>query len=207
MMAARQTEERRGCSDNYSKMTSEFAFECLLVSHDPGLRCTMNEIFHNFSIVVKTCLTAPKACEIIPERNPDLVAIDWDGDASSSLLHTIWSLPHRRKPTILGISGDARPIPGAHFVLRKPVTSRSATKSIKPARRRILLNYRRKARSAVMPCLNARDAEGRNFSVTVTDIGESGMGLSSNEKLTVGDELSFALPLPQTRKALHIQAR
>jgi hypothetical protein len=155
-------------------MTPEMAFECLLVSHDAGLRCTMNEVFHNFSIVVEDCLTASKACEIIPERNDDLVAIDWDGDASSSLLYTIWNSPHRRKPTILGIAGDARPIPGAHFVLRKPVTSRSATESLKSAYRRMLLDYRLKARYAVMTSLSARDGKGRNVSITVTDIGEGG---------------------------------
>jgi hypothetical protein len=70
-------------------MTPEMAFECLLISPDAGLRCTMHEVFRNFSIIVESCLTASNACEIIPERNHDLVAIDWDGDASSSLLYTI----------------------------------------------------------------------------------------------------------------------
>src|SRR5215471_6927662 len=114
-------------------MTPEMAFECLLVSHDAGLRCTMNEVFHNFSIVVETCPSPSKACEIVPERNPELVAIDWDGDTSSTLLYAIWNSPHRRKPTILGISGDAQPIPGAHVVLRKPVTNKSATESLRYA--------------------------------------------------------------------------
>lgn len=188
-------------------MTPEMAFECLLVSHDTGLCCTMNEVFHNFSIVVETCLTASKACEIVCERNPDLVAIDCDGDPSSSLLQAIWTSPHRRKPTILGLSGDARPIPGAHFVLRKPVSQRSATESLKAAYHRMLLDYRLKTRYAIMTRLDARNAEGRNVSVTVTDIGEGGMGLSSKEKLAVGNELAFVLHLPQTPRAIHIQAR
>ena len=188
-------------------MTPEMAFECLLVSHDTGLCCTMNEVFNNFSIVVETCLTASKAGEIFSTRNPDLVAIDWDGDPSSSLLQTIWTSPHRRKPTILGLSGDARPIPGAHFVLRKPVSKRSATESLKAAYHRMLLDYRLKTRYAIMTRLDARNAEGRNVSVTVTDIGEGGMGLSSKEKLAVGNELAFVLHLPQTPRAIHIQAR
>ena len=188
-------------------MTPEVAFECLLVSGDAGLRYTMSEVFHNFSIVVENCITTSKACEVFPQRNPDLVAIDWDGDASSSLLHTIWSSPHRRKPTILGISGDARAIPGAHFILRKPVTSQSATESLKSAYQRMLLDYRLKARFAVMRRLNAQDGEGRNFTVMVTDIGEGGMGLTSKENLTVGDELSLALHLSETRQPIHIQAR
>jgi hypothetical protein len=33
------------------------------------------------------------------------------------------------------------------------------------------------------------------------------MGLSSKERLSVGDELVFSLHLPQTRQSIHIQAR
>jgi hypothetical protein len=188
-------------------MTPEMAFECLLVSQDAGLRCTMSEVFNNFSIVVESCLSASQACEMLPERNPELIAIDWDVDASSSVLHTIWNSPHRRKPTILGISGDTRPIPGAHFVLRKPVSSRSATESLKSAYHRMLLDYRLKARYPVMTLLSARENEGRSVSVTVMDIGEGGMGISSKEKLAVGDELSLTLRLPQTRQPIRIQVR
>ena len=187
-------------------MTPEMAFECLLVSHDGGLCSTMKEVLQNFSIIVENCATASKACQIVPDHNPDLVAIDWDGDASSVLLHTLWNSPHRRKPTILGISADSRPIPGAHFVLRKPVTNGSATESLKSAYRRMLLDYRLKARYAVMKQLSASNGT-RNFSVTVTDIGEGGIGISSREPLTIGDELSFSLRLPKTPLPIHIQAR
>jgi PilZ domain len=187
-------------------MTPEMAFECLLVSHDAGLCLTMKGVLQNFSIISENCITASKACQIVPEHNYDLLAIDWDGDASSALLYTIWSSPHRRKPTVLGISGDARPIPGVHFVLRKPVTSGSATESLKSAYRRMLLDYRLKARYGVMKQVSASNGT-RNFSLTVTDIGEGGIGVTSKEQLAVGDELSFSLRLPNTPLPIHIHAR
>ncbi len=188
-------------------MTPELAFKCLLVSHDAGLRCTIKEVLHNFSIAVDDCLTSSKACEMFPARNHDLVVIDWEGDPSLPLLHAIWDSHNRRKPTILGMSGDARSIPGVHFVLRKPVSSGSATESLKSAYRRMLLDYRLKARYAVMTPLTAKHSDGRKVSVTITDIGEGGIGISSKEKLEVGDELSFALRLPKTPLPIHIQAR
>ena len=187
-------------------MTPEMAFECLLVSHDAELCSTMKEALQNFSIIAENCITTSKACQILPEHNYDLVAIDWEEDASSALLHTIWSSPHRRKPTVVGISGDARPIPGVHFVLRKPVTSGSATESLKSAYRRMVLDYRLKARYAVMKQVSASGGT-RNFSLTVTDIGEGGIGVSSKEQLAVGDELSFSLRLPNTPLPIHIHAR
>lgn len=187
-------------------MTPEMAFECLLVSNDAGLCSTMKGVLQNFSIIVQNCTTTPKACQIVPEHNYDLLAIDWDGDTSSSLLHTIWNPALRRKPTVLGISSDARPIPGVHFVLRKPVTSGSATESLKSAYRRMLLDYRLKARYAVMKQVAASNA-ARKLSLTVTDIGDGGIGISSKEQLTVGDELSFSLRLPKTPLPIHIHAR
>jgi hypothetical protein len=191
----------------FLNMTPEMAFECLLVSQDSGLRATMNVVLHEFSIVVDNCLTSSNACEIVPDRNHDLVVIDWDGDASLPLLHTVWNLPKRRKPTIVAISGEGRTIPGVHFTLRKPVITSSATESLKSAYARMLLDYRLKARYAVMTRLNAKDASGRIVAITVTDIGEGGIGLSSKGKLTVGDELSFALRLPKTPMPIHVHAR
>lgn len=188
-------------------MTPELAFECLLVSHDAGLRCTIKEVLRNFSIPLDDCLTPSKACEMFPARNYDLVVIDWEGDPSLPLLHAIWNSPNRRKPTILGMSGDARSIPGVHFVLRKPLSSGSATESLKSAYRRMLLDYRLKARYAVMTPLTAKHSDGGKVSLTVTDIGEGGIGVSSKENLSLGNELSFALRLPKTPLPIHIQAR
>ena len=188
-------------------MTPEMAFECLLVSSDAGLRSTMKEALGNFSIVVENCLTSAQASKTFSKRNHDLVAIDCAGDALLPLLRTIWNSPHRRKPTILGISGDAKAISGVHFVLRKPVTNGSATESLKSAYRRMLLDYRLKARYAMMTRLTAQRSSGRTASVMVTDIGEGGVGVSSKEKLTVGDELTFTLRLPKTSLSIGIQAR
>jgi PilZ domain len=186
-------------------MTSEMAFECLLVSHDSGLYCTMGTVLGKFSIAVSHCLTPWKACDSITDTNHELVVIDWEGDASSQLLHAIWNLPKRRKPTILAISGHDRSVTGAHFTLRKPVTTKSATELIRAAYSRMLMDYRLNARHAVMTSLTAKDDSGR--SVTVTDVGEGGVGLSSKQKHTVGDALSFTLRLPKTPLPIHIQAR
>jgi len=41
----------------------------------------------------------------------------------------------------------------------------------------------------------------------ITDIGDGGVGLSSKQKLTVGDTLSFRLLLPGTDRVIYIQAR
>jgi len=47
----------------------------------------------------------------------------------------------------------------------------------------------------------------RLLPVTITNIGDGGMGLSSREQLAIGDVLSFRLLLPHARRAIYIEAR
>src|SRR6266496_6811540 len=127
-------------------MTSEMAFECLLISRDPALYCTLTKVLRNFSIVVDHQLSSSRASDAALQGTHDLVVIDWEGEASLQLLQGIWHLRNKRKPTTLAILEDRRSIPGAHVTLRKPVTLESGTESLKVAYARMLLDYRLNAR-------------------------------------------------------------
>jgi len=45
------------------------------------------------------------------------------------------------------------------------------------------------------------------FSVTVTNVGEGGVGLATNEELPIGSIVAFPLPLPGLKSEIHIEAR
>jgi hypothetical protein len=45
------------------------------------------------------------------------------------------------------------------------------------------------------------------MSVTVSDIGDGGVGLHTTEKLELGEVISFRLPLPGARKDILVRAR
>ena len=188
-------------------MTPEMAFECLLISHDPAVYCTINKVLRNFSITVDHSLSSSKACEVIGKRTHDLVVIDWEGEPSTELLHTIWSLHNKRKPTLVAIADENSSVPGVHLTLRKPVTLESGTASLKNAYSRMLLDHRLHARYAIMTSVIATDGSEREFPVKVTDIGDRGVGLNSRLELAIGDTLFFALKLPGTTKPINIQAR
>lgn len=188
-------------------MNSELQFECLLVSRDPLLHCVINKVLHDFSMVVEPCLSSSKACKAIAKGTYDLIVIDWEGDASLEFVHSIWNLRKRKKPTLVAISNDASPIPGAHILLRKPVTLDSVTGSVKTAYSRMLLDYRLNTRHPALVHATATDETGRTFAVVVTDIGDSGVGLSCKESLLVGSILSFSMQLPETHSVLHVQMR
>jgi|SRR5580658_5032975 hypothetical protein len=188
-------------------MTPDMAFECLLVSSNPGVFGAIDRLLRELSIRTSVCLSSSRALDLLAKGSTDLVVIDWEGEASSELLQEIWKSGETRKPTIIAISALDCRIPGAHIVLQKPVTSESGAKSLRIAYSRMLQDYRVHARYALMMSLMAVDETNQTVPVTITDIGDGGVGLSTKVKLTVGDTLSFRLLLPGTNRDIYIQAR
>jgi hypothetical protein len=188
-------------------MTPDMAFECLLVSRDPEILSGMGRLLRDFSICTNLCLSSSRATGMLDEGNPDLIVIDWEGEASSELLEEIWKSPKRRKPTIVAISTPGNAIRGAHVILQKPVTAESAAKSLKTAYSGMLMDHRRNARHPLMLPLRATDENNRSIEVVVTDIGDGGIGLSVEQKLTIGEILVLRLSLPGARKEIYVQAR
>jgi hypothetical protein len=188
-------------------MTSDLTFECLLVSRDESLFRTIARILRGLSISIDLCFSSERACDQLSQTSRDLVVIDWEGEASSELLYRIWQGGKSRKPIVVAISDTGSPLPGAHFVLKKPVTAESAVKAFQEAYSIMLLDYRRSVRYAVMvPAVAALD-DGRRVPVRVTDIGDGGLGLSAKEQLAVGDVLSFRLPLSGVKRDILVNVR
>jgi hypothetical protein len=107
----------------------------------------------------------------------------------------------------VAISADSTPVPGAHVVIKKPVTPDLGVKSFKVAYQRMLLDYRRHVRHALMIPVIAMRQDGREISATVVDIGDGGVGLSTRAKLAVGDVLTFRLLLPGAERDVLVHTR
>ena len=175
-------------------MTSEMGFECLLVSHDPAVFGTMDRILQDFSIRTNACPNPSSAANLVAEGGTDLIVIDLESEHSSDLMHRLYESPMWQKPTILGVSRVDCAVPGVHVMLRKPVTRESGVKSLKVAYSRMLRDYRKHTRFALMTPVLATDENHRTVSVTVTNIGEGGVGLTTKEKLAMGSILAFRVP-------------
>jgi hypothetical protein len=188
-------------------MTPDMAFECLLISSNPGVFSTIDRILRDLSIHTSVCLSSSRALNLLGKGSTDLIVIDWEGEASSMLVEEIWKSGETRKPTIVAISALDCRIPGAHVVLQKPVTAQSAAKSLRIAYSRMLQNHRVHARFALMMPLMAVDQINHVVPVTITDIGDGGLGLHTKVNLAIGDILSFRLLLPGVNRDIYIQAR
>ena len=188
-------------------MTSEMGFECLLVSHDPAVFGTMDRILQDFSIRTNACPNPSSAANLVAEGGTDLIVIDLESEHSSDLMHRLYESPMWQKPTILGVSRVDCAVPGVHVMLRACGRREPGVKSLKVAYSRMLRDYRKHTRFARMTPVLATDENHRTVSVTVTNIGEGGVGLTTKEKLAMGSILAFRVPFPGLGSPIHIQAR
>lgn len=187
-------------------MTPEMAFECLLVTPDPAVFTTMEGILEDFSITTKVCLSPSNAATLLADGSTDLIVIDLESGDSSEFLRHIRACA-RQKPTILAVSGADSDVLGAHLILRKPVTHESGVASMKTAYSRMVHDYRKHTRFAVMTPVIATEEGARTVQITITNIGEGGVGVTSVETLRIGSILSFRMRLPEVKSDISIRAR
>ncbi|MGA2004901.1 MAG: PilZ domain-containing protein [Terriglobales bacterium] len=188
-------------------MTTDMRFECLLVSQDPVVVKIMSRLLVDLSFCMNICANARQAKNHLSEDTSDLLIVDCE-EKSAELLEHINGSRKWRKPSVLVVSDFANhPAAGTCFTLRKPVTSESGAKTLKQVYSRMLLEYRKHTRYPLTNSLTAIDQYGRALPVTVTNIGDGGVGLSTSESLLRGDLLSFSLLLPDTDVPIQIEAR
>jgi hypothetical protein len=172
----------------------------------PWRRLRHEQIADQLSISVNVCLSSLETFDQLSEGTTDLIIIDWEGD-SAGFLRRIRKSHGWRKPTVVAVSAKDSLVPGADVLLRKPATAQSVAKSLKAAYSRMIYDHRRHARYAPMSAVSASGDKNRSLDVSITNIGDGGIGLSAKEELHIGDTLSFHLLQPGTNRAVYIQAR
>lgn len=188
-------------------MTPEMTFECLLVSSNAEVFSTMHRVLRDFSIATRICLTASQATDLLAEGSTDLVVVDWDQDSSLPLVHEVWKSRAKPKPAIFVVAREDEKIPADLPVLRKPVQRESGTNFVQAAYSRMVQDFRRHMRYAVTTHVVAVDGSNRAIPMTVTNLGDGGLGLTTREKLAAGNLLSLSMSLPGSSKEITIQAR
>jgi len=188
-------------------VTSDMAFECLFASRDARLYSIFGQALRDLSIYMNVCLTASKAILELGKGHTDLVIVDWESEDSTELMQSIWKGGKWRTPTVVAISSSDSRLPGAHFVLKRPVTHCSGERCMKTAYSRMLWDYRQHARHPLMMPVDALGEDGHRISLTVINIGYGGVGLKTQGSLVIGDILSFRLLLPGAHEEIPARVR
>jgi len=188
-------------------MTPEMTFQCLFVSDDSALACTIDPILEELSICRSSCQDPGKAAAILAQVSTDLVILDLDNDSSIELVNRVCSLQNQQKPTMVGVSATDQSMPGIHILLRKPVSHESGLNSLRRAYSRMVQDFRKHTRFALMMSVIAAYEDRRTVPIIVTNIGQGGLGFTSKESVQQGDVLFMRIPLPGLGREIEIQAR
>lgn len=182
-------------------------FEGLIVSHDAGIFRVMDRTLRQLSISASVCLGGSKARNHLTKHRTDLLVLDCDMNDWTEVMDEVWKSTRSKKPTVVAISRTQSRVPGAHVVVKKPITDEGAAESLKAAYHRMLHDYRRHARHAVMMPVVATDEKQGSVSIMVTDIGDGGLGISTKEPLSIGKELGLRLKLPRLHREIFLEVR
>jgi hypothetical protein len=166
----------------------------------------MGPLLQDFAIATEVCPTSAKAVAHLSSGATDLVIVDWQND-SAGLVEHIERSRGLKKPTVVIVSEIGSSAPGTYSLLRKPVTIESGTNSLKAAYSKMLHDYRRHTRYAVMASVVAKNQYGRSVPINVVNIGEGGIGLATQEFVARGDVLSFCLLLPGMDAPIGLNAK
>ena len=188
-------------------MTADMTFEGLIVSHDAGIFRVMDRTLRQLSISASVCLGGSKARNHLTKHRTDLLVLDCDMNDWTEVMDEVWKSTRSKKPTVVAISRTQSRVPGAHVVVKKPITDEGAAESLKAAYHRMLHDYRRHARHAVMMPVVATDEKQGSVSIMVTDIGDGGLGISTKEPLSIGKELGLRLKLPRLHREIFLEVR
>jgi CheY-like chemotaxis protein len=188
-------------------MTADMTFEGLIVSRDAGIFRVMDRTLRQLSISTSVCLGGSKARNHLTQHRTDLLVIDCDMNDWTEVMDEVWKSTRSKKPTVVAISRTQTRVTGAHVMVKKPITDEGAAQSLKAAYHRMLHDYRRHARHAIMMPVVATDDKQRSVPVMITDIGEGGLGVSTKEQLSIGQELRLRLKLPRLHREILLEVR
>jgi hypothetical protein len=183
------------------------AFECLLISRDPQVICPVNRVLDDFSISTVHFFSASRVLTRLNPQCTDLFVVDYEDSSAPELLRQIKESNPSRKKTVVAVSSESRVIPDVDFVLEKPITNESTRSTFRLAYTRMLRDYRRSARYALMIPVTAIAQDKRTITLTVTNIGDGGIGMAGVVGISAGDVLSFSLPLPNAKRTIRIDAK
>jgi PilZ domain len=187
-------------------MTLDMAFECLLVSRDLSVVEIMSTLLTDLGICTTVHPTVSQALDHFFRGGTDLVIVDVQKD-SQELLRTLNDAKRPKRPPVIAVSERAEAVPVGYPLLLKPITTESGAPLLREVYSKLLEDYRQHARYAIMKPLIARNQYGRSVQLTVINIGEGGIGISTGEFLSRGDLLSFSIVLPGQEVPIDIEAR
>ena len=184
------------------------ALQALLLSSDPRVLDTLQQVLDRVSIELQVCHGPDEARNILNCRKFDAFLLDCDDmpGATSVLQDLCTGTANKSCVTFAVVNGQTTVrqayAMGANFVLDKPLSAEHAIRSVRAAQGLVMRERRRYDRHLLRATGTILVDTGTELPVTITTISPGGVSIECARRLDLCGAASLKIFLPGSRQAL-----
>jgi CheY-like chemotaxis protein len=183
----------------------------LVISDDEATVRQLTEGMKQFAISAEICRDAGIALQSLGRRHFEAVVVDLKMYQAKEIMERVRLAPSNQTATTFAITegpGAASVFSaGANFVLERPVSEESLSRSLRAAYGIIMRERRRYFRCPVAIPVVVRNPEGRETQYETINISESGIAIRIPAHVNSGTEVGVRFRLPQNQTRFVVQSK
>jgi CheY-like chemotaxis protein len=185
----------------------------LLISDDEATVRQLTESMQQFAISAEVCRDAGFALQSLNRRHFEAVVVDLKMYQAKEIMERVRSSPSSQTATTFAITEGPGPksasvfSAGANFVLERPISEESLSRSLRAAYGIIMRERRRYFRCPVAIPVVVRNQEGQETQYETINVSESGIAIRIPAPVNAGTEVAVRFSLPQNQTRFVIQSK
>lgn len=177
----------------------------LIISDDDATVRQLTDGMQQFAIATEVCRDAGVAMQSMNRRHYEAVVVDLKMYQAKEIMEQVRLAPSIQTATTFAITEGSGTESaqgfkaGANFVLERPVSEESLSRSLKAAYGIIMRERRRYFRCPVVVPIAVRDQKGQEAHYETINISESGIAIRIPPPVKSGIEVAVRFNLPQSQ--------
>ena len=185
----------------------------LIISDDEATVRQLTESMQQFAISAEVCQDAGFALQSLNRKHYEAVVVDLKMYQAKEIMERVRLSPSNQTATTFAITEGPGPesasvfTAGANFVLERPISPESLSRSLRAAYGIIMRERRRYFRCPVTIPVMVRNQEGQEVQYETINISESGIAIRIPTPVKPGTEVAVQFKLPENQTRFVIQSK
>jgi CheY-like chemotaxis protein len=181
----------------------------LVISDDEATVRQLTEGMQQFAISAEVCGDAGFALQSLNRRHFEAVVVDLKMYQAKEIMERVRFSPSNQTATTFAITDGAQSAfsTGANFVLERPLSEESLSRSLRVAYGIIMRERRRYFRCPVTIPVAVRNQEGQETQYETINISESGIAIRIPNGMKAGTEVAVRFSLPENPTRFVVQSK
>jgi CheY-like chemotaxis protein len=183
----------------------------LVISDDESTVRQLTESMQQFAISAEVCRDAGFALQSLNRRHYEAVVVDLKMYQAKEIMERVRISPSNQTATTFAITDGAASASGfssgANFVLERPLSDESLSRSLRAAYGIIMRERRRYFRCPLTAPVVVRNQEGKETQCETINISESGIAIRIPAPMKAGIEVAVQFKLPENQTRFVIQSK